>query len=135
MALWALGTLAKRLGYLSRPLWELLGPPGRLQRPLGRVLGPPGRLVEVAQTTLEASWPLLRALRQPLRPLGTALETSRTALEASKGAVQDRPGRQASKTMIWSTHFGSQNGPENGPQNETGDFVKIVFPPRRQYDF
>ena len=31
--------------------------------------------------------------------------------------------------------FDLQNRPQNWPQNETGDFVKFNFPPRRQHDF
>ena len=86
--------------YHSKPLWELLGPPGRLQRPLGRVLGLPGRLVESFRDRPDGSWDGLGAFRTALEASWDGLEASRTALEASWGAVQDRPDRQASKTTF-----------------------------------
>ena len=87
------------------------------------------------RTAVEASWDGLGASRTALEASWDGLEASRTALEASWWAVQDRPGRQASKTLLCPTDFGPQNGTRKWTQNDTGDFVKIVFPPQRQYDF
>jgi len=88
---WAmLGTLARRLGLLSKPRRGLLGTPERLRRPLGRSWGLPGGLSSLsgmARTALEASWESLEASQTALEASWDGLVPSRTALQASRGAA------------------------------------------------
>ena len=91
---------------VAEAAWEGLGASQAARR---GSQGSPGRLLRPPGTALEASW--------------DGLEASRMALEASWRAVQDRPGRQTSKSIeksclghpIWAPKWNPKMDPKMKP--------------------